>query len=137
MQTTLSDRLVYYFRVLCMVALLGGAVSFIVSTLHWPWTWDTQVMHYISFLLDHGKAPYKDIYDINMPGSYLTERWAIDLFGGGDVGWRLYEFSLLGTMTLAMIVIARPYDWLAGLFAGVLFTLLHGSDGASRWAWRR
>jgi hypothetical protein len=86
-------------------------------------------MHYIVLLLKHGKTPYKQIYDLNMPGSYLTERWAIDIFGSGNLGWRLYEFTLLGLMTLAMIVIAKPYDWLAGLFSGVMFALLHGTEG--------
>jgi hypothetical protein len=32
-------------------------------------------------------------------------------------------------MTAAMIAIAWPYDWLAGLFAGVLFAMIHASDG--------
>jgi len=129
MQTTLSDRQVAYFRILCIAVLLTGAVCYVVFTIHWQWMWDTQVMHYIVLLLNHGMAPYKDIYDINMPGAYLTERWAMDIFGGGDVGWRLYEFSLLGAMTLAMIVIALPCDWLAGLFAGVLFSLQIGTLG--------
>jgi hypothetical protein len=129
MQTTLSDRQVYYFRVLCIAMLLAGAACYVAFTLHWQWMWDTQVMHYITLLIGHGKVPYKDIYDINMPGAYLTERWAIGVFGGGDLGWRIYEFTLLGSMTLAMIVIAKPYDWVAGLFAGVLFSLLYGSLG--------
>jgi hypothetical protein len=129
MQTTLTDRQIYYFRVLSMTVLLAGAACYVVFTIHWQWMWDTQVMHYIVLLLNHGKVPYKDIYDINMPGAYLTERWAIGIFGGGDLGWRLYEFTLLGSMTGAMIVIALPYDWLAGLFAGVLFSLQVGSMG--------
>src|ERR1035437_8055105 len=129
MGVTLSDRQVQYFRVLCMAVLLAGAASYVMFTIHWKWMWDTQVMHYIVLLLKHGKVPYKDIYDINMPGAYLTERWAIAIFGSGDLGWRLYEFTLLGAMTLAMIVIALPYDWLAGIFAGVLFSVQLGSLG--------
>ena len=129
MQTTLSDRQVNSFRVLCMAVLLAGAACYVVFTIHWQWMWDTPVMHYIVLLLNHGKVPYKDIYDINMPGAYLTERWAIAVFGSSDLGWRLYEFTLLGSMTLAMIVIARSVDWLAGLFAGVLFALQVGSLG--------
>jgi hypothetical protein len=129
MQTTLSDRQIHAFRVLCMAVLLAGAAGYVVFSIHWQWMWDTQVMHYIVLLMDHGKVPYRDIYDINMPGAYLTERWAIAIFGGGDLGWRFYEFTLLGAMNLAMIVIARPYDWLAGLFAGVLFDLQIGSLG--------
>ena len=129
MPTILSDRFVSCFRLLCIAILLAGAMAYVVFTIHWQWMWDTQVMHYIVLLLDHGKVPYKDIYDINMPGAYLTERWAIAIFGGGDLGWRLYEFALLGSLTLAMIVIAMPCDWLAGLFAGVLFSLQIGTLG--------
>jgi hypothetical protein len=129
MQTTPTDRQVHTFRILCILTLLAGAACYVAFTIHWHWMWDTQVMHYIVLLLDHGKVPYKDIYDINMPGAYLTERWAIAIFGGGDLGWRFYEFTLLGSMTAAMIVIALPYDWLAGLFSGVLFSLLYGSLG--------
>jgi hypothetical protein len=111
MQTTLSDRPIQAFRVLCMAVLLAGAACYVVFSFHWQWMWDTQVMHYIVLLLNHGKVPYKDIYDLNMPGAYLTERWALAVFGGSDLGWRLYEFTLLGAMTLAMTVIARPHDW--------------------------
>ncbi len=129
MQTTLTDRQIAYFRGLCTAVLLAGAACYAAFTIHWQWMWDTQVMHYMVLLLDHGKVPYKEIYDINMPGAYLTERWAIGIFGGGDLGWRLYEFTLLGSMTGAMMVIAWPYDWLAGLFAGVLYSLQLGSMG--------
>jgi hypothetical protein len=35
----------------------------------------------------------------------------------------------MGAMIIGMIAIAWPYDWLAGLFAGVLFAMIHASDG--------
>ena len=47
------------------------------STIHWPWMWDTQIFHYAVFLMRPGQVPYKDIYDMNMPGCYLMERWAM------------------------------------------------------------
>jgi hypothetical protein len=93
--------------------------------------WDDQVFHYEVFLMKHGKVPYRDIYDLNMPGCFLIERWAIAVFGGGDLGWRIYEYVLLAAMTVSSIIIARPYDWLAGLFSGVTFAVLHGVDGAA------
>ncbi len=130
MGMAISYRQAQYFRVLCIAVLLAGAASYVAFTIHWQWMWDTQVMHYIVLLLNHGKIPYKEIYDINMPGAYLTERWAIDIFGSGNLGWRLYEFTLLGVMTLSAIVIALPYDWLCRtLFHGVLFSLQVGSLG--------
>src|SRR5579871_3567126 len=129
MVTTLSDRQIALFRQLCIAVLFAGAVSYVVFTIHWQWMWDTSVMHYIVMALQRGKVPYVDISDINMPGAYLIERLGIDIFGGGDLGWRFWEYTLLGTMTVSMVVIARPYDWVAGLFSGVLFTVLYGSLG--------
>ena len=41
----------------------------------------------------------------------------------------MYDFTLLSLLTAAMIVIAKPYDWLAGLFAGVMFALVHSTEG--------
>ena len=131
MQMTLSDRQVSRFRLVCIAVLFAAAGCYGVFTIHWPWMHDDQVFHYGVFLIRHGKVAYKDINDMNMPGCYLMERWAMDIFGGGDLGWRFYEFTLLGAMTLAACVIARPYDWMAGLVAGVLFAIFHGIDGGA------
>ena len=111
-------------------SLLGvAALCVVVSTYHWPLFWDAQVFHYGNFLIDHGFVPYRDIIDMNMPGAYLIDGWAIKVFGGGDLAWRIFDFTLLGTLCLAMMVIARPYDWLAGWFSGVMFALIHVSEG--------
>jgi hypothetical protein len=66
---------------------------------------------------------------MNMPGSYVVEWTAIHVFGGGDLAWRLFDLSLTAIATTAMIVISRPVDWFAGIWAGSLFVLVHGRDG--------
>lgn len=109
--------------------LVAGAAVMVAFTYHWPLVWDSQVLHYIRFLMDSGFAPYREIADINMPGAYIIEGWAMHVFGGGDLAWRIFDFTLLGALTGAMIVVALPYDWLAGLFAGVMFALVHTSNG--------
>lgn len=86
-------------------------------------------MHYVTFLIDHGMRPYADITDSNMPGAYLAESFSIKVFGSGDVGWRAYDVALDLLLTASMIVIARPYDWRGGLYGGLMFTVLHASDG--------
>jgi hypothetical protein len=117
------------FRLLLAASLVMVSVALVVMTWRWPLVWDAQVFHYIHFLIDHGFVPYRDIPDINMPGVYVLEGWAMQVFGGSDLAWRVYDFVLLGLLSLAMIVITLPYDWLAGLFAGVMFALLHANDG--------
>jgi len=96
---------------------------------HWPWMGDTQIFHYVNFLVGKGMSPYRQIFDLNMPGSYLSDFIGTAIFGSSDLGWRLYDYTLLAILTAAFIFIAVEYDWFAGLYAGVLFALMHGSEG--------
>ncbi len=123
------ERYLLALRLLFSSILCASAAFFIYKSLHWQVMWDTSIMHYVNFLMAHGMAPYRDIIDINMPGSYFIEGWAMHIFGGGDLGWRLYEFFLSALLTASLIVIAFPYDWFAGLYAGIIFLLLHGAEG--------
>ena len=110
---------------LCVFCLVFAAES-----IHWPWTNDSQVFHYAIFLMGRGFAPYRQIVDMNLPGSYLSEWIGMHLAQNTDLSYRLYDLLLLGALTVAAIVIARPCHWFAGLFAGMLFALIHGSEGA-------
>lgn len=116
-------------RALLLSSLAAFAAFYIVTSLHWPLAVDSPVMHYVVFLMRHGLRPYLDITDNNLPGAYLTEAWAMSLFGTSDLSWRLYEFFLLTVFAAAAVVITLPYDWLAGLLAAGLFLLVHGSEG--------
>ncbi len=127
--SAVQGRSVAGVRAAIVVVMLASAVYYGVFSLHWPLMVDSPIMHYVTFLMDHGMKPYREITDNNMPGSYLTEAWAMQIFGGGDLAWRVYEFTLLGALTSAMVVIARPYDWVAGIYAGGLFLVMHGSEG--------
>ena len=90
---------------------------------------DATLMRYVVFLMQHGKAPYRDIVDINFPGSYLVEWLVMHCPGSGSLAWRLFDLALGLAATIAMLVIAWPWEGFAGLFAGILFILLHGRDG--------
>jgi len=100
-----------------------------LHTLRWPLMQDAAVMRYVNFLMIHGFAPYRQIGDFNMPGAYVVDRIGMILFGPGDLGFRLYDLALSLVTILAMVTIAKPYDWLAGVFAGVLFAVIHAADG--------
>jgi hypothetical protein len=86
-------------------------------------------MHYVVFLMHHGFKPYSQISDMNMPGAYLTEAWAMHVFGASDLAWRIYEFFLLAVLAASLIVIALPCDWIAGVFAAGVFLAMHASEG--------
>jgi hypothetical protein len=105
---------------------------FLVGTLHWPIISDSTFVHYALFLMHQGMAPYRDIIDINMPGTYLAEDIVTHIFGNGALGWRLFDFSLLAVSALAMTVILKPHGRFAGFFAGAMFALMHRADGVAQ-----
>jgi hypothetical protein len=117
-------------RWLIVAAFVGGIAKYVLASWNWPLLHDTTVIHYVSFLIDHGWAPYRQIGDMNMPGAYLFEGWALHFFGASDHGWRLYDFTLSAVAMASMISIGRRYDWLAGFVAGGVFVMVHAAGGA-------
>lgn len=114
----------------CSLALC--VALFVFWSRHWPLVGDASLIHYIAFLMDHGMAPYRDLGDMNMPGAYMIEWAAMHTFGGTDLAWRVFDFTLLAVAAAAMFAIARPYDWFAGYFAAAIFILVHGRDGLAQ-----
>jgi hypothetical protein len=116
-------------KYLLSVSLAGCLAVFVVCSLSWPLIGDAALLHYAVLLIDRGAVPYRDIAEMNMPGSYLVEWIGIHAFGGGDLAWRLFDLALTAIATAAMVVIALPVDWFAGIWAGSLLVLVHGRDG--------
>src|ERR1700761_9495357 len=122
-------RLYKWYKAGLCLAILPCVALFMVRTWHWPLVGDAPLMHYVVFLMDHGRVPYRDIVDINLPGTYLIEGLVIHLFGGGSLAWRIFDFSLVGPVAAAMAAMARPYNWFATVFAATIFLFIHGRDG--------
>jgi hypothetical protein len=110
--------------------LLSLCVGFFVwRTWHWSLVNDAPQISYLCFLMEHGMAPYRDIIEMNMPGTYLVHLSVMHMLGGGAMAWRIFDLMLLGGMSAAMIAVAWPYDRLAGVYGAALFILFHGRDG--------
>ena len=103
-----------------------------VFSLRWPLVGDASLMHYVVFLWKHGAAPYRDIVDVNLPGSYLAEAAAMRLFGDGALGWHLYDLLLLSLYGAAAVAVAGRTRWRGGLLAAGLFLLVHLQDGLAQ-----
>ena len=95
------------FRVLLAASLSVSALLFFVWSWHWPLVGDASLMHYIGWLIGRGWAPYREIGDMNMPGSYLIEIAAMHLFGMGDLAWRLFDFALMAAAGASFFVITH------------------------------
>lgn len=126
---TLQGQTLRSIEIALSGVLLVCAGLYVLWTWHWPLMGDASLMHYIAFLMDHGMAPYRDVPDMNLPGSFLIEWLVMHTYGGGSLAWRLFDLTTLLAMAAGLIAIAWPYDWFAGLFSGVLMMLIHGRDG--------
>jgi hypothetical protein len=134
------------FRFALAASLTLSALFSFLWSWRWPLVGDTSLMHYIVFLIHRGWAPYRDLGDMNMPGSYLIEMAAMRLFGPGALAWRLFDFTLLAAASASFFAITTnrgaPFvtasssrvgsRWLPGLFAASLFILIHGRDGLAQ-----
>ena len=85
----------------CYFALL------VAASINWRMMHDSTLYMYIAFLMDRfGMVPYRDIFDVNLPGTYLIYFLAGKLSGYEDFGFRLFDLAWLGA-TLAL-----TYAWL-------------------------
>lgn len=117
------------FRLALATSLTLSALLYFLWSWHWPLVGDASLIHYMGFLIERGWAPYRDIGDMNMPGSYLIELAAMHLFGMGALAWRIFDFTLMAITSAAFVTITGRRNWLPGLFATSLFILIHGRDG--------
>ena len=109
--------------------LIALVAACLVLTRHWPLVNDGALQHYISFLTDHGLAPYRQIADMNLPGSLMIDWTVLHTLGDGPIAWRVFDTFLLLVSAAAMLFIVRPCDWFAAILAASLFWLLHARDG--------
>lgn len=119
-----------------MLLFLLGTLAAIWITRRWPIVHDAPLMHYVIFLMDHGRAPYRDIIEMNMPGSYILQWLVMHAFGGGPIGWWIWDCSSGVAAILAGAWIAGPTRRPAGVAGGALTYLYHLSAGPVNWGQR-
>lgn len=129
------------FRLILAASLAVSAILAAVFSLRWPLVGDASLIHYIAFLIERGWAPYRQLGDMNMPGSFLIELAAMHLIGPGALAWRLFDLTLALAASAAFFAFTprRPQaakspgsTWLAALFAASLFFLSHTRDGLAQ-----
>ncbi len=117
--------------ILMSVAGLSACFA-MVASLRWPLVGDASLIHYVVFLMEKGWQPYREIKDINLPGSYFFDALAMRFLGGSAIGWRLWDLFLLAVLGAAVFVIAGRTRRLAAFLTISLFILVHLGDGIAQ-----
>jgi hypothetical protein len=99
----------------------------------WPLIHDAPLMHYVAWLVDQGTVPYRDVFDMNLPGVYLLHLAVLRVGGADDGAWRLFDLGWLAAVGAVLWAYCRPMsDTVAAGAAATLFGLYHLSGGAWR-----
>ena len=110
-------------------ALLAGFLA--GRSLGWPLIHDAPLFHYVAWLLGQGLVPYRDIFDMNLPGVYLLHWALLATAGGGDLAWRLFDLGWLAATAILLYAFCRPLGGVVGAAgASLLFVLYHLAGGA-------
>jgi hypothetical protein len=115
------------------VAAVGG-LGVAVATLAWgsrgwPLIHDAPIMHYVAWRIGAGDTPYRDLFDMNFPGTYLMHAAVLWLMGPGDGAWRVFDLVWLVAGAAAVAALAWPWGWLAGTIGALFFALHHLAAG--------
>lgn len=116
--------------VLLVVAYAGALAVLLLRSLDWPLVHDAPIMHYIAWRITEGAVPYRDLFDMNMAGTYLLHLGALQALGTSDAGWRVFDLAWLLATSLVLAAFARPWGWVASLGSALLFAVYHLAGGA-------
>jgi len=105
--------------ILCMFVSLG-----------WRMCLDTPILHYIIYLMDqYDFIPYQDIYDNNVPGTYLFHMIMIRLIGYGNFAFRCFDMMSLLLLFLISWLLMKRFGHVPALLGLILFGLRYLNQG--------
>ncbi|MFN9113709.1 MAG: glycosyltransferase family 39 protein, partial [Bacteroidota bacterium] len=98
-------------------------------SLDWPIFHDAPILHYIAWRINHGLVPYRDLFDMNMPGTYLLHLFCLRVFGDGNLAFRFFDISLLALSGSAIWALSKSYSRTFALVGALLFCSIHLNNG--------
>lgn len=113
------------------LGILGGVVLLeLIVSFRWPVTHDSTFLHYVAYLInEEGFLPYRDIFEFNMPGTYL-----IHMAIGKTLGYENHAFHIASVIWISLLSVVtwqlmRPAGRTASFGSIILFLLLYLKGG--------
>ena len=116
------------------LAIALSAVALIVAasaSLRWRYAHDSPLMIYAGFLVAGGSVPYRDFFDVNMPGTYFVMAAVGRVLGWDDFGFRAFDVFCLMSISVSTFLWMRRFGNLSALAGSVAFPLWYLNGGPS------
>jgi hypothetical protein len=114
-----------------LVAVAGAFAAWLAwRSLPWPLIHDVALMHYVAWRIADGAVPYRDLFDMNQPGTYLLHRAVLSTLGAGDLAWRMVDLAWLAATAGVIAALAAPWGRLAAGAGATVFATYHLAGGA-------
>ncbi|MDP2777445.1 MAG: hypothetical protein Q8O48_07365 [Anaerolineales bacterium] len=115
-----------------IVLLVALLIAQAVFSLHWPIAHDEAPLFYEAFLMQaEGRIPFRDIFDFQMPGSYMADYLLGSLSSFNAFRIRILDILLLAALIFITYRVMRRFGKTSALAAGILFGLKYLQGGPS------
>lgn len=127
------------FIIPTLLGIISLSLILVASfTLKWRIYHDSAIMLYYAFLIEHCHyIPYRDFFDMNMPGSHMINYLVVRLFGYSDLAFRAADLSILSLILLAGYLWLKKFGRLVGWFGAVAFGLVYFIRGGPELSFQR
>ena len=123
-------------RVVCLLAGLA-ALACAICSLWWRAAHDVPILMYTARLMTESHAvPYRDFFDMNLPGTYWMMAGLVRFFGCSDLAVRLFDLTLLGFI-LALTFVGLKRWGMEAAVLGVCLVALRYFAGTWRFSLQR
>ncbi len=123
------SRVHYWAGLTYLLILATSAASGLWHSLAWPITTDGSIFTYVLWRVENGAVLYRDIFENNMPGTYLFQWLAQSLFGSSDIAFRLFDITFLLATGALIIAFCHRTSRIYACVAALFFINVHLSEG--------
>ncbi len=96
------ETITRYAGLIYLPILIGSVLYGFLLSLAWPLYHDETIIQYIAWRILNGAAPYRDIFEMNMPGAYVLRVFSLVFFGESDLGYRLFDLYFVLLIALGI-----------------------------------
>ncbi len=101
----------------------------LLKSLSWRYIHDSPIMIYTGFLLSEGLIPYRDFFDMNMPGIYFIMASYGSILGWGEMSFRMLDLFCLTIIVVATFHWMKHFGRVAAHIAPIIFSLWYLLQG--------